>query len=89
MEKNIAKLFDLDLMIMGVADNEFGQKIAIVFKGQAPLVINKKVFSENIHPYEIPKLYTVLSEFISTENGKLDRRMTALKTTGRVWKKIL
>ena len=89
LEQKIAGLFNLDYMIMGIVDNEFGQKIAIVFKGQAPQVMSKKLFPKNIHPYEIPKLYTVLNEFHSTQNGKLDRRMTALKTKESVWKKIL
>ena len=89
LEQKMAKLFDLDFMIMGILDNEFGEKVAIVFKGQTPQFISKKIFSENIHSYEIPKLYTVLNEFYFTQNGKLDRQMTALKTKESVWKKIL
>ena len=89
LEQKMAKFFDLDFMIMGVEDKEFGQKIAIVFKGQTPQIISKKIFSKNIHPYEIPKLYTVLNKFQFTQNGKLDRRMTAVKTNESVWKKIL
>ena len=89
LEQKMNGLFDLEFIIVGVEDNEFGQKTGIVFKGQAPKVMSKKIFSENIHPYEIPKLYTVMNEFYSTQNGKLDRRMTALKTKESVWKEIL
>ena len=89
LENKISPLFDLDFMVTGIKDAQFGQKTGIVFKGEAPKLINKKMFSGIIHPYEIPKTYTVLSTFCTTKNGKLDRKMTTLKTKESVWKKIL
>ena len=89
LEQKISAILDCEFMVTAVKDTEFGQKTGLIFKGSAPNYINKKMFSQIMHPYEIPKLYTVLNDFYTTENGKLDRKMTTLKSKKSVWKKIL
>ncbi len=89
MEEKINTIFKSECIATGIEDDTFGEVIGLIFKGKAPENINKKRFSKILHPYEIPKLFTELETFAITQNGKLDRKKTALKTKDCVWKKIL
>ena len=89
LEEKINTIFKSECIATGIEDDTFGEVIGLIFKGKAPENINKKRFSKILHPYEIPKLFTELETFSTTQNGKLDRKKTALKTKDCVWKKIL
>ena len=89
LEEKINTIFTSQCIVTGIEDDTFGKMIGLIFKGKAPENINKERFSKSIHPYEIPKLYTELETFATTQNGKLDRKKTALKTKDCVWKQIL
>ncbi len=89
LEEKINKIFDIECLATGIQDDTFGEMIGLIFKGKAPENIDKERFSKILHPYEIPKIFTELDTFATTQNGKLDRKKTALKTKDCVWKQIL
>ena len=90
LEKKLFQIFKLELMVIGIDDAKLGQKIGLIIKGKtSEYPIEKSIFKDLIHPFEIPKSYIFLNDFEKTLNGKLDRNQTAVKTKGLVWKNIL
>ena len=77
-------------MVTGITDDEFGERIGLIVKGTKPKeAIHKGTFKKILHPFEVPKSYVYINEFIHTSNGKLDRVKTAKKIKYSAWEDIL
>ena len=53
------------------------------------LEFTKNDFNDLLNPFEIPKYFQVLENFISTPSGKISRTLTQQKTRNNAWRKIL
>lgn len=90
IESKLIGLFREPFMLVGVPDAEFGEKIGLILtSSEQSQSIVKNLFIDSVHPYEIPKAFTYINKLAYTDNGKLDRVQTALKTKKSVWKNIL
>tara|TARA_B100000900_G_C20392869_1_gene639360 strand:- start:237 stop:836 length:600 start_codon:yes stop_codon:yes gene_type:complete len=90
LEAKLSKVLKFSYMVTGITDDEFGERIGLIVKGDKPTEgIHKGTFKKILHPFEIPKSYVCIDEFIHTSNGKLDRVKTAKKIKYSAWKNIL
>lgn len=90
IEDKIQKLFSNEILLTGLKDLEFGEKVGLIIKGTKDSVnIRKADLKSILHPYEIPKMVTFISSFERTFNGKLDRKKTASKINKSAWQILL
>ena len=79
IEKALSSLISLPFFVFGKPDNQLGQSLSIVFEGQMPNQIEKKISKlDTLTKYEKPKDYFVLSHFVRA-NGKVLRNQTLKK----------
>ena len=90
LEAKLSKVLRFTYMVTGITDDEFGERIGLIVKGTKPKEgIHKETFKKILHPFEIPKSYVCINDFIHTSNGKLDRVKTAKKIKYSAWENIL
>ena len=79
IEKALSSVISLPFFVFGKPDNQLGQSLSIVFEGQMPNQIEKKISKlDALTKYEKPKDYFVLSHFVRA-NGKVLRNQTLKK----------
>lgn len=64
---------DKNIIVTGKANQDFGEKVICLIEGK------EEKIPENfplLHPYEVPKEYFFIPEFIYTHSGKIDRIKT-------------
>ena len=90
VEEKIQEILNVELMITGVPDTEFGEKVGLVLQGSKDSInIHKSQLKLVLHPYEVPKLVTFVHSFERTANGKLDRKSSASKIRKSAWEILL
>ena len=84
LEKKIESILkkhqcDLPFFIVGIPDKKFGQKIAIIFESvEKKINVNEmtEILKNKLKPYEMPKQWRFLPEFIKTSTRKIDRNQS-------------
>ena len=72
IERKIVQLISVKFVLIGVPDNELGEKIIIV--SEKPLKIELEKINKYLSKYEKIKLSKIISKFPITESGKIKRR---------------
>ena len=72
IERKIVQLISVKFVLIGVPDNELGEKIVIV--SEKPLKIELEKINKYLSKYEKIKLSKIISKFPITESGKIKRR---------------
>lgn len=67
-----------EVIIYSIPNNEFGESVALLIKGEAITPDEKDLLKSELQRYHYPKLFTNLNEFKYKESGKLDRKATLL-----------
>jgi O-succinylbenzoic acid--CoA ligase len=76
IEKALSAVISVPFFVFGKPDRELGQSLCIVFEGDIPNKIEKKISKiDTISKYEKPKDYFVISQFVYN-NGKILRNQT-------------
>jgi O-succinylbenzoic acid--CoA ligase len=90
IEDKIQTILSNEILLTGINDSEFGEKVGLIIKGKKDSInIRKADLKSILHPYEIPKMVTFISSFERTSNGKLDRKKTASKIKKSAWQILL
>jgi O-succinylbenzoic acid--CoA ligase len=72
IERKIAKLISVRFVLIGLPDNQLGQKIAIV--SEKPLKIELEKINKDLSQYEKIKISKIVTKFPITESGKIKRK---------------
>ena len=75
LEKKLSKAISVPFVIMGIPDEKFGEKITIVFEGEAPH--NFKDLIEGLDFFEKPKKVFTLDVFPRNNNKVLRKKIIA------------
>ena len=76
IEKALSAVISVPFFVFGKPDRELGQSLCIVFEGDIPNKIEKKISKiDTISKFERPKDYFVISQFVYN-NGKILRNQT-------------
>jgi len=90
LEAKLSKALKCTYMVTGITDDEFGERIGLILKGTKNVEdIDKENFKKILDPFEIPKSFACIHEFVHTSNGKIDRVKTARKIKDSDWENIL
>ncbi|MGB5236036.1 MAG: AMP-binding protein [Flavobacteriaceae bacterium] len=75
IEKKLSGLIDNRFILLGLPDDDLGQRLVLVIEGQVNKeeVINAIREQHGKIPYEIPKEILSMEKFPETENGKINR----------------
>ncbi|WP_396634805.1 AMP-binding protein [Maribacter sp. R86514] len=77
IEKLLSKYINVPFFIIGVEDEELGQKVVLVVEDASKTEIQKVIDTiQDIKKFEKPKNILVAKEFQRTENGKVQRSKT-------------
>ncbi|WP_405415638.1 AMP-binding protein [Maribacter sp. Asnod1-A12] len=77
IEKVLSKYVNVPFFIIGVEDEELGQKVVLVVEDASKSEIQKIIDTiQDIRKFEKPKNILVAKEFQRTENGKVQRSKT-------------
>lgn len=72
IERKIAQLISIRFVLVGLPDDELGEKIAIV--SEKPLKINLEKLNKYLSKYEKIKISKIVNKFPITESGKIKRK---------------
>ena len=76
IEKALSAVISVPFFVFGKPDKQLGQSLSIVFEGQMPNQVEKRISKlDTLSRYEKPKDYFVLSQFVRI-NGKILRNKT-------------
>ena len=88
LEKKLSQAISVPFVIMGMPDEEFGEKITIVFEGETPH--NFKDLIEGLDFFEKPKKVFNLDVFPRNNNKVLRRKIiTKISQRPTFFKKII
>lgn len=81
LQQRFSAALGADVLVSGIPDERLGEQLIGVIEGNVDLQLIDKQIDElgDLHPYEKPKQWFSLPEFIRNAAGKLDRKAT-LKT---------
>lgn len=78
IEAKLASIVEQPFFVVGVEDEVFGQKLILVVEGDADseTLLSKIKNIKTLGRYEMPKSVYFLSQFVTTNNGKIRRAET-------------
>lgn len=90
LEKKLCKTVNTPFIISSIPDGELGEKIVIILLEKK---FNKNQLLKNnlrkyIANYEVPKAYSLIKDFVFTQNGKINRLKTKEIASDCGWKKL-
>ncbi len=80
IEKKIQKVIKEDFFLIGVKDEQLGQKLSLFIESDKKLdknIVKKNLEKASLENLEIPKTIFVIDKFAKTRTGKIDRIETA------------
>ena len=89
LEQRLGRFISNPYFISSIPDEHLGQAVVMIIQSNIPLEFTKNDFNDLLNPFEIPKYFQVLENFISTPSGKISRTLTQQKTRNNAWRKIL
>ena len=91
LEKKLCKTVSTPFIISSLPDRELGEKIVIILKENK--FKKEEVLKDNLRKqltnYEVPKAYSLIKDFVFTQNGKINRLKTMKIASDCGWEKLL
>ncbi|MCK5440658.1 MAG: AMP-binding protein [Maribacter sp.] len=80
IEGKLESVIDNRFFIAGMPDEKLGQKIVLILEGEVDKVafLKKLKSMKEFEKYEVPKEIVCVTDFIETENGKINRIKTII-----------
>ena len=72
IEMKIAHKIQRRLFVIGMPDDKYGEKLALIIEGE-PMVVEDYLFNDLL-PYEKPKNIYFIARFLETKSGKIKRK---------------
>lgn len=78
IEAKLSEIITQRFFIAGVPDEKLGQKLILIVEGEIDTdILSQKISAlKSLGKYEVPREIRVISEFLETENGKIQRKST-------------
>ncbi|MEE9407923.1 MAG: AMP-binding protein [Polaribacter sp.] len=80
IEEKLSKIIENRFFVIGIPDDKLGEKLVLIIEGVISSTVGESLkILKSLSKFEIPKEIYFVDEFVETETGKIQRKMTFKK----------